>query len=307
MPEKCIRSLPEFVGEICELEKTLVRNGMHKNEILLFRGHSNVAFELIPSLSRNRETACDISIFNEERNLIEMAKFKLPEIFRNDLQPIELLALLQHHGIPTRLLDVTENALVALYFACCSDSDKDGEVFAFKHNELDITNYPICNAIADSYRFARGTFCPLEFFYESVISQPYFLEQRDMNEVCHKTSEDGGKWVAECCKKLFFIYAPMRSLRQKMQCGRYILFPNRIRSNGNSDRLYFETIIEPIPKDHADICGRIVVPKGIKDQMLKELKVFGISRETLFADNVDIVCEEILNTFASKIKGDSPF
>lgn len=66
----------------------LIRNGADRNEILLFRGQSDVAFKLIPSIGRNRRFACDTSIFNEERNLIEMVKFKLPEIFHDKLQPL---------------------------------------------------------------------------------------------------------------------------------------------------------------------------------------------------------------------------
>ena len=89
-----------------------------------------------------------------------------------------------------------------------------------------------------------------------------------------------------------------------MQCGRYILFPNRITPYGNSDKYCFETVIDPIPKNHDSICGQITIPKEIKGQILKELKLFGISREILFADSVDIVCEEIMNTFKRKIRGD---
>lgn len=290
MPEKRVNTLSEFVEEICELSSGLIQNGLDKNEILLFRGQSDSTFDLIPSLGRNRTSVCDISIFNEERNLIEMAKLKLPEIFHNDLQPLELLALLQHHGVPTRLLDITENALVALYFACCSNDDKDGEVFAFKNNELDITNYPIINAIADSYRFARGA---LESFYNDITLQPYFLEQKYILKLPYMNGED---WIATCCKELIFVYAPMRNLRQKIQCGRYILFPNLINSNTHC----FEAIIDPIPKYHPSICKQIIIPKEIKGQILEELKLFGISREILFADSVDIVCEEITNTFQKR-------
>jgi hypothetical protein len=49
------------------------------------------------------------------------------------------LFLMQHTGIPTRLLDWTESALVALFFSVCKQSDHDGVVWMLdplKLNEI---------------------------------------------------------------------------------------------------------------------------------------------------------------------------
>lgn len=302
--DETIFNVSDYVKIVSEKISTLIRNGAEKNEILLFRGQSSSKYELIPSIGRGRSVPCDSSIFNEERNMIEMAKYKMPDVFHSGLLPIELLALLQHHGIPTRLLDVTENALVALYFACNENDNQDGEVFLFKNNELDVTNYPVINAIADSYRFSRGTCCPLDLFYGAVISQPYFLEQKQTREICHETNESGGRWIEECCKTPLFVHAPIRSLRQQMQRGRYILFPNRISDYGSSDIKCFQTVIDPLPRDHECIVSVISIPKDRKQQIIKELKLFGISEENLFSDNIDIVCKNIKETFQNKVKGE---
>ena len=129
--------------------------------------------------------------------------------------------------------------------------------------------------------------------------QPYFLEQAQSNEICHKTDKEGGQWIEECCKDPFFIYAPVREMRQQAQQGRYILFPNHIEH----DQMSFYSYIDKIEKDADFIAGRILVAGSVKEKILKELALFGISKETLFCDSVDVVCESIKGKFEQKVRG----
>ena len=94
-----------------------------------YRGHYKTSYSLIPSVFR------DIYWSKEDYYYHEIM-VRCPDRFQF-LTHLDKLVLMQHYGSPTRLLDVTSNPLVALYFACknfgckdCSNSDA-GLIYVF--------------------------------------------------------------------------------------------------------------------------------------------------------------------------------
>jgi hypothetical protein len=109
----------------------------------MLRGVSNVKYELIPKVARDWHLSVGWLKLTE-KHLIENFKIRAtPFLEASPNNDWEWLALAQHHGLPTRLLDWTRNPLVALYFACNNKPLKDGAVYFAKCiNEVDTNENP---------------------------------------------------------------------------------------------------------------------------------------------------------------------
>jgi len=95
----------------------------------VFRGVPNANFGLRPTLGRHRIQKPDW-ILNREMCLLEDFKRRAANLLeKNPSGDLEWLCVARHYGLATRLLDWTQNALVALYFAAHSDIESDFAVY----------------------------------------------------------------------------------------------------------------------------------------------------------------------------------
>ena len=124
--------IPHEIKSVSELSQILQTLGEpEKGHTRFFRGHGDKDWQMLPSIYRE-----DYLIENEDK-IIKDALTYCPDDFLPSDTLFEKLVKLQHYGYSTRLLDLTTNALVALYFALGDKKHykKDGEIII-----LDIPN-----------------------------------------------------------------------------------------------------------------------------------------------------------------------
>jgi hypothetical protein len=140
-----IKSLAAFF-DACDV-------AMKKGATYWFRGHADVSWTLTPSAlrytaveSRNRALAL-LADFKR------YAEIKLPNPPSRD-EELKWVQLARHYGLPTRLLDWTRNAAIALYFACETNprsQDSDGIVYMLNPIDLNRAADPKKARVLDAH------------------------------------------------------------------------------------------------------------------------------------------------------------
>ena len=108
--------------------------------------------------------------FSLEYNLVNSFLSYEPSAFKDYDNDFDILAKMQHYGIPTRLLDFTTNPLIALYFACTDLINEENARVVCYDAHLNIARNVLIESICGLYknRFVS------ELFVESIGVNPYY-------------------------------------------------------------------------------------------------------------------------------------
>ena len=106
-----------------------IRRERKPNARMYYRGEAQDHPTLSPKIFRN-----DRLLRNESSMLSDLMRER-PDDFREARTSFSQWMIAQHHGLPTRFLDVSRNPLVALFFACDKGPIEDGRLICFSFPE----------------------------------------------------------------------------------------------------------------------------------------------------------------------------
>ncbi|MFL0194170.1 FRG domain-containing protein [Clostridium sp. WILCCON 0269] len=261
--EKLIKSVVSFQQYIFDEYKKL------NPKELLFRGQSDKDWELKPSIDRK---GC--SLLKYEPEMVNDMLKERPEEFEGIKDNLNLLAKMQHFGLPTRLLDVTKNLLVALYFACQGNFEKDGEVFIFTK----VQKYPyratIVRIISSCYLSHKLNY--ISSFLEELVIHKIITEFEKNNSLKYLFPQLG------ICE--LFVEPKTFSERQNRQSAAFMLCENERYINNDGVPVYKNNILNYKSWPADDLGYRIIIDGECKDSILWELDKLGINEKFLFPE-----------------------
>lgn len=269
-----INNLTEFIQKISELNNSTNNfRSTSVSSLNFYRGQSNSSWELEPKLYRE-------NLFKKEGVLISEFIRISPNHFNNG-NYFDQLVKMQHYGLPTRLLDTTQNPLVALFFACYDENQKtaDGNVYFFPQLPTFNQNNSFVSLIL-KYIFEYSEF-PLDI--------ENFKDQVSIDSKIHSAHTTKIQTIEDILH--FLIKVPYLTIVPKLnnpriinQDGAFFLFGMKVKSV-NRGRYEFEKIkydneIEKFWKNSQIL----KIPANSKSLILRELSNIGISKNKMFPE-----------------------
>jgi hypothetical protein len=256
------------IGSLGNYLQQLEKLGVAAHQHLFFRGHSKTIYPLLPSIFRNSGW-----IENEATMLKELI-LRCPNDFSDDLTTFECMVKMQHYGLPTRLLDVTSNPLVALYFACSSSDEgsEDGEVIVFNF-DVDKVKYFDSDTVCVVANLSRR---PSHFAMPSHQDIDKFNKTESIKLLLHDVGHDKPHFVPKIkpddLERVVCVKPKLDNARIIRQEGAFLLFG----CDGDKTK--------PAKLPGNSIAARFTINRDEKRKLRDQLEALGINRATMYPE-----------------------
>lgn len=230
--------------------------GLRDYQECFFRGHADNGYQLKPSLFRDASRTWEERWKVERRSFFEF-RTRARQLYSGDISDWDVLFHMQHHGVPTRLLDWTSVLGVALYFALLNFEPEKGRtpcIWMLNPYALNKANWGLPRLYSPRY-LAR----------DEGLNRSYGFA-----ELLLGTHPRG--WEKQLWQTPMAIYSIQRSERMFAQSGWFTI-------HGMDDRS-----IEEIFPGRSDILRRVDIPPAVIGAVEQFLSFAGIESRTLFPD-----------------------
>lgn len=284
------------VGSASEFIDSVLGLDAHGSQ-MFYRGHSNRAYKLAPTLFRKDKNGVPRHLEAEQLMYRELMVSNSRD-FHEDLNTLDRLVRMQHFGLPTRLLDITSNPLIALYFACKGGQAhvKDGVpqpeipgevvVFRIESQRLKYFDSDTASCIANLARLTQLEKKSINYSIEDLAE---FNQQREMRRLLHFIKGE----------KPYFEPNILQSDLRSVICVKSKRSNDRISSQSGAFLLFGEDA--EFREDGMPEIGITVQRVAVRDKtrILKELDQLNINESTVFP-NIEMSAKYIGDKFSLK-------
>jgi hypothetical protein len=236
---------------------------------IFFRGHGDANYELTPSLFRKWDNG-NLKFLPLEDRLCKELLIAHHEEFQADEYCFDRLVRMQHFKLPTRLLDISGNPLVALYFACSDEPNKDGEVVVFHVISQKVKYYDsdTVSCLSNLSHLTNEQKSKIDLSKEKI----EFNNDSVIGALLHHIKSEKGffesRIVPEDLGSIVCVKAKLTNSRIKSQSGAFLLFGH-------------EATLPDAGQDGIEI-SRVLIGKEKKKHILVQLSRININATTVY-------------------------